>query len=807
MVCMESMGTEYLLVIGGAGSTPTTYQSQYQYDQMYNGRVRTNEHNLLNLSLRQWIIPTISGQCCPPTSAFTLTKISNNKSVLFGGSVTDDKGYPLPVNNVYTCQLESDATIHWESVKGPVVPASVQWPVVRRGHAITSIISDSPTLVMIGGQDGSGQLVNDSWLLDTSQYQWSKIVLPESVTGRRCHSLSSIMMSPDCVWLVVVGGAGAATFKLKDAGEEVKQAFSDYITDHITMLIELVLTKGQWTVSEVLDSTDLTKEAYQHKYQSFLKTRQWWQDRCSIVYPTEKEVQQQQYIQVLQHELRVFEVNKTSLQEALLEASQQGDVTDDTYTKTPPPPASVDDSKVKSSIQEWKNITEEIEKLKANIMMLTEEKSELEEKNENSTEENEKLKAKVVDSETYIATLTEEKTLTNEENEKLKAQVSDKDMLIAKLMKKESQLKEELQSMKDISTDTKSIQCDYWTKAELPFDGMVTLGKKVCLYNANSSHELVLDECGLTLSLPDGLFSPADSTVYEAAAQGLWGGDFEFPGGTHLISSVCYISVSPTVPQLDKPVTVELVHCAHLSSESQSEYLSFVKAEVQAGRQCGPFKFELLPGGSFSPESQTGTIELKSFSLVAIVMGVAALVGVAGYAVRAFTRAPAMKCLALIYKKCFTDKAMMSLAAIQNMGHLKKLIKEDSIGIETLLGTQISSFHFQFSDDKSLEVKDFPLDTIDGWKISPFNPPLISKNNVVDYSSSSAEPPYIQVSVKPDQSKTELVADEMSHALSIDGIQTSSDASTVQWNIEVSKNELLSATPSPSNCYLLLLLC
>ena len=85
-----------------------------------------------------------------------------------------------------------------------------------------------------------------------------------------------------------------------------------------------VLTKGQWTVSEVLDSTDLTKEAYQHKHESFLKTRQWWQDRCSIVYPTEKEVQQQQYIQVLQHELRVFEVNKTSLQEALLQASQQG---------------------------------------------------------------------------------------------------------------------------------------------------------------------------------------------------------------------------------------------------------------------------------------------------------------------------------------------------------------------------------------------------------------------------------------------------------------------------------------------------
>ena len=70
------------------------------------------QYDNLSLSLLgQWIIPTISGQCCPPTSGFTLTKISNNKSVLFGGSVTVDKGYAVRVNNVYTCQLESDTTI------------------------------------------------------------------------------------------------------------------------------------------------------------------------------------------------------------------------------------------------------------------------------------------------------------------------------------------------------------------------------------------------------------------------------------------------------------------------------------------------------------------------------------------------------------------------------------------------------------------------------------------------------------------------------------------------------------------------
>ncbi|XP_019856299.1 PREDICTED: uncharacterized protein LOC109584846 [Amphimedon queenslandica] len=320
MVCMESMGTEYLFMIGGAGSTPTTYQSQYQYIQLGTGAIRTNEQNLLNLSTRQWIIPTISGQCCPPTSNFAIQKTTNNKAVMFGGTVPND-GYDVVVNTVYICQLKSDTTIHWESVKGPVVPASVQWPVERREHAFTSIISDSPTLVMIGGEGKDDQLVNDSWLLNTSPYQWSKMVLPESVTGRRSYSSSSVMMSPDCVWLVVVGGRG--TIEWKDVGRGYEEPFGGYITDpNITMLIELVLREGEWRVSEVLDSTGLTTEGYQDKYQLLLKTRQWWQDQF-IVYPTDREVKLQNYVESLQQELRVSEGNKTSLQEALLEASQQ----------------------------------------------------------------------------------------------------------------------------------------------------------------------------------------------------------------------------------------------------------------------------------------------------------------------------------------------------------------------------------------------------------------------------------------------------------------------------------------------------
>ena len=46
------------------------------------------------------------------------------------------------------------------------------------------------------------------------------------------------MMSPDCVWLVVVGGGGAT--EMRDVGRGVKEPFGTYITDpNITMLIEL----------------------------------------------------------------------------------------------------------------------------------------------------------------------------------------------------------------------------------------------------------------------------------------------------------------------------------------------------------------------------------------------------------------------------------------------------------------------------------------------------------------------------------------------------------------------------------------
>ena len=50
MLAMEFDGTDYLFMVGGIGSTPAVKHPQFQYDQLLDGSVRTNEQLLYNLS-------------------------------------------------------------------------------------------------------------------------------------------------------------------------------------------------------------------------------------------------------------------------------------------------------------------------------------------------------------------------------------------------------------------------------------------------------------------------------------------------------------------------------------------------------------------------------------------------------------------------------------------------------------------------------------------------------------------------------------------------------------------------------------
>ena len=50
MISLEFDGEEYIFIIGGRGSTPTDYHPQFQYEQLKDGDVRTNEQLLYNVS-------------------------------------------------------------------------------------------------------------------------------------------------------------------------------------------------------------------------------------------------------------------------------------------------------------------------------------------------------------------------------------------------------------------------------------------------------------------------------------------------------------------------------------------------------------------------------------------------------------------------------------------------------------------------------------------------------------------------------------------------------------------------------------
>ena len=161
---------------------------------------------------------------------------------------------------------------------------------------------------------------------------------------------------------------------------------------------------------------------------------------------------------------------------------------------------------------------------------------------------------------------------------------------------------------------------------ELSRDDIVIV-EKSSSFTYDAEHSFQLQECGLSLDFPKGMITaPVESAPvgYDVTVKGLWGGQFVFPEGTQLISSVT--SVSLTVPSpLDKPVTVQLMHCASITDQSQSKYLSFVVSHSVKT----PFVFELIQGGDFPVGSQYGTIQLKEFSLIAIVLIVSATAAIA----------------------------------------------------------------------------------------------------------------------------------------------------------------------------------
>ena len=115
---------------------------------------------------------------------------------------------------------------------------------------------------------------------------------------------------------------------------------------------------------------------------------------------------------------------------------------------------------------------------------------------------------------------------------------------------------------------------------------------------------------GLKLSIPEGaLLSEAVIDIKVGLA-----GQFEFPAGAQLVSPVYWLCCKQ---KFQHPVTLEIQHCAVIQNQSECSSLRFVAA--RCSEKVLPYKFKVLEKGIFSQSSSYGSIEVKQFSLFAII--------------------------------------------------------------------------------------------------------------------------------------------------------------------------------------------
>ena len=107
MVAVQLDGEDYLVVIGGHGppvnNTPKQPGAQYSSstcNEIYYYKLSSSQCVCVCVYqfffLGEWITPTVTGDRPPPIDAFTLTSVTNNTAILFGGYTTNRAS-----NNVY----------------------------------------------------------------------------------------------------------------------------------------------------------------------------------------------------------------------------------------------------------------------------------------------------------------------------------------------------------------------------------------------------------------------------------------------------------------------------------------------------------------------------------------------------------------------------------------------------------------------------------------------------------------------------------------------------------------------------------
>ncbi|XP_019860664.1 PREDICTED: uncharacterized protein LOC109588990 [Amphimedon queenslandica] len=312
-------------------------------------------------------------------------------------------------------------------------------------------------------------------------------------------------------------------------------------------------------------------------------------------------------------------------------------------------------------------------------------------------------------------------------------------------------------------------------------------------FTSDTNNIFNLQQCGLNLFFPQEVVATpavesAATVSYDVTVKGLWAGQFVFPKGTQLISSVTSVSLNSPLP-LDKPVTVQLMHCASITDQSQSKYLSFVVSHSSQP----PFKFDLLPGGEFLARSKYGTIQLKEFSLIAIVLVVSATAAVAAAIGYQFSQVPLLRCQGLIYYKRGSDIMKMNFAALNDLPHNNAIIKFKKESYKKF-GEEEWNFPFLMRKESQLEL-DFSQDKPIGWTVQPLaEPSIIHERDVRAYTESNTSsdlPPYISVLLQA----AEEAAEWLQYRITVNGINVG-DKDSIAIVIRKSKNDCTPFLPA-----------
>lgn len=207
MIAFKWRNEEMLFIAGGYGLLPVHRQSEAKYVPK-RGKPEygwTNEGNIFAVKSGSWLIPHVTGEAPPPCSNFSLTSISDSRGIMFGGYQPETNR----LSDMFVVELGKE-TVFWSKLARPG-DINGLWPKSSCDHSmiyVASLHSDRPhpCLIVIGGEDDDGKILNDCWILELQTVTWKHILLPVSVASRLYHSVSAFTLGPHCIWLVLFGG-------------------------------------------------------------------------------------------------------------------------------------------------------------------------------------------------------------------------------------------------------------------------------------------------------------------------------------------------------------------------------------------------------------------------------------------------------------------------------------------------------------------------------------------------------------------------------------------------------------------------